>query len=330
MTDEARLVTPEVFWIGYTEVNMKGLNAYLKKTQNEQFLETWEQAIAEGLKPLEILKSLTKGKNANVVRTRDVADNLIHCFKVGHGSIFEHVGLNFTVTDCSRIFTHEQVRHRVGVAYSQTSGRYCRLDTIPLVWDPILDPVKELFLGCVERIEDTVYLAECKLGLRKPNPLCNAEPDEWFKTRAKYKSGEWSPDNLPSDEASLEQLKWVPDDSFNMDLRKKLTSAIRRIAPNGQANEIAVSTNIRSLRHMLMMRTAPFAEWEIRLVFNQIYQIVKAEYPLMLYGAKETMVDGLLAISGLKCQPYEKTEEEVLMELTDDEIETYLRNRKAA
>lgn len=45
--------------------------------------------------------------------------------KAGHGSVLEHVSLTFHITGISRACSHELVRHRVGVAISQRSSRYC-------------------------------------------------------------------------------------------------------------------------------------------------------------------------------------------------------------
>jgi thymidylate synthase (FAD) len=47
-----------------------------------------------------------------------------------HGSVLEHATVTFFLTNVSRVVTHEIIRHRAGVAYSQTSGRYVRNDEI--------------------------------------------------------------------------------------------------------------------------------------------------------------------------------------------------------
>lgn len=78
-------------------------------------------------------------------------------------------------------------------------------------------------------------------------------------------------------------------DGDSFDRKKKVTSAIRRFAPNGQTNEIGFSVNIRQLRHMIHLRTSVHAEWEIRLVFNQVANIVLERYPLMLYGMERNL-----------------------------------------
>ena len=299
----AGTVSPRVYLVGYTHMEIPEVVRYLKDTDQSEFLNEITQARDEGISTGEILcslyaklcyKSLKVGKNANVTKVRSVQSNLENCHDVSHGSVFEHFQLNFLVSDCSRVFTHEQVRHRVGWAYSQTSGRYCRLDKIDLVWDPVLDPVKGLFLKCVRNIEDTVYLAECKLGLRKPNPdaptamddACLVVRDEGRVERA-------------------EQIRWVPDDTFDFEKRKKITSAIRRIAPNGQSNEIGMSCNIRALRQVVQLRTQRFAEREIRDVYNQVYNLVREWFPGIFYKAKTRSHDGLLEVYGMRTQPFE-------------------------
>lgn len=315
-----QLVKPQVYLLGYTTADENALAAYLEASGNQDFIETWRAALAAGVNPGEAMcsvaakicyKSLTLGQNANVSRTRDIADNIRSCFDTGHGSVFEHCQLNFVATNVSRIFTHELCRHRAGWAFSQTSGRYCRLESIDLVWDDILDPVKDLFMRHVQKTEEAVYVAECRLGLRKPPDKYGSTYDtDCLHTYDSLRGLERVCDSAGHPAPDVESLRWVPDNSFDFDKRKKLTSAIRRIAPNGQANEIFFSCNIRALRHVVQIRTARFAEREIREVFNQVYQIVKAKFPLIFHGAKESTHEGLLEITGMKQQPYDQISKE--------------------
>lgn len=279
-----KFVEPKVYWVGYQEINEAEIKRYLKDSGNEDFLKSMEAARQAGLSSAEILcsmfaklcyKSLTLGHNENISRVRDIEDNLRNCFDVGHGSVFEHVNFNFIVADCSRVFTHELVRHRAGTAFSQNSGRFIRLDEIDMVFDPILEPIKYL---CLEK---------------------QLFDETWYK-KAVEKIG----------------LK----DMTNFTQKKKITSALRRFAPNGQSNEIGFSVNLRSLRHTVMMRTGRHAEWEIRKVFEQIYLLLKDIYPTIFHGAKEKVVDGIIEVTGMLMQPYEKTSEVLLSELTDDQL----------
>src|SRR5438105_8979285 len=49
---------------------------------------------------------------------------LHHIKEVGHGSVLEHAVWNLLFTGVSRSLTHELVRHRAGMGYSQLSQRY--------------------------------------------------------------------------------------------------------------------------------------------------------------------------------------------------------------
>ena len=64
--------------------------------------------------------------------------------------------------------------------------------------------------------------------------------------------------------------------------KKKLTSAIRRIAPMGLKTGIVCTFNMRALRHIMIMRTSKGAEVEIREVFLEVWHIVSEKYPLLV------------------------------------------------
>ena len=109
--------------------------------------------------------SLVLGHNKNIERIRAIPENIQGAFNSGHGSVFEHAQVNFLITDCSRVFTHELVRHRVGTAFSQTSGRYVRGDEVNVVFDPILEPVKQEAEVLVQLIEEYYGRMVAKMGL---------------------------------------------------------------------------------------------------------------------------------------------------------------------
>ncbi|HYS72623.1 MAG TPA: FAD-dependent thymidylate synthase [Thermoplasmata archaeon] len=102
----------------------------------------------------------------------------------------------------------------------------------------------------------------------------------------------WVPDELSADQsgamkAAVEEMEEayrkleasIPWDRMDMDHKKRLTSAIRRILPDGLATNVIWSANHRTLRWVIEMRTDPSAEVEIRMVFDQIAQICKRDYP---------------------------------------------------
>ena len=60
--------------------------------------------------------------------------------KAGHESVIEHVSVSFMLT-VPRSISHQIVRHRIGVAYSQQSQRYIDLSKEPL---KVIAPTPEL------------------------------------------------------------------------------------------------------------------------------------------------------------------------------------------
>lgn len=255
---KGKLVTPQTYFVGATAADFDELFRYLKDTDQVEFMEAIADAKSQGLSDGEILISyyaklcyaaLTTKKNENISRVRDIHDNLIGVIASMHGSCWEHCYLNFTITNCSRVLTHELVRHRCGTSFSQSSGRYIRSDKLDLVIDPILDPINAQILGLQEALEGWYEGAVKAMGLEDPT--------------------------LP------------------FDTKKKITSALRRLLPNGQANEIGFGVNLRSLRNILVLRTSRHAEWEIRLVFNQIADLVRNKYPTLFEDETRVFVDGL-------------------------------------
>jgi thymidylate synthase (FAD) len=253
----SNFVAPNVYLIGFSSLYRPGLDAYLRDTNQTEFAAAVLEAEGRGLSDSEILcsfyaklcyASLVPGKNDNITKVRSIWDNLLATIESGHGSIFEHCTLNFVIHDCSRVLTHELVRHRAGAAYSQTSGRYVRTDSIGFVSDPILQPAATEIGQLLRQIEEGYRRIQEKMGITN---------------------------------------------DVDFALKKKITSAMRRILPNGQANEIGFSLNLRALRHVIESRTSRHAEREIRSVFNQVYALVRPNYPAIFSDVLLTSVDGL-------------------------------------
>jgi thymidylate synthase (FAD) len=71
----------------------------------------------------------------------------------------------------------------------------------------------------------------------------------------------------------------APGTSFHD--KKSKTSFMRRFLPNGQSNDMMWTANVRALRHIIEVRTAPGAEEEVRLLFGQIARVMKTECPAL-------------------------------------------------
>ena len=82
-------------------------------------------------------------------------------------------------------------------------------------------------------------------------------------------------------------------DKMTFDEKKRVTSALRRILPDGIATNMVWTANHRTLRWVIEMRTDGSAEVEIRKVFGQVAEICIHDYPLLYADfAKVGLSDG--------------------------------------
>lgn len=111
-------------------------------------------------------KSWKAGINPNVTRVRsDTGKYIANIIESEHGSVLEHTQVSFVFHDVSRVFTHELVRHRVGVAISQESLRYVRLVDVGFRIPTALQPLETEIVTLVERLEEFQVTAAQRLGL---------------------------------------------------------------------------------------------------------------------------------------------------------------------
>ena len=71
----------------------------------------------------------------------------------------------------------------------------------------------------------------------------------------------------------------LDDDGVPFHVKKEVTSALRRLAPIGLSTDIVWTANVRTLRHVIEMRTAEGAEEELRLVFGKVARVMQDEAP---------------------------------------------------
>lgn len=166
---------------------------------------------------------------------------LAHIKEVGHGSVLEHGIWNFLFTNVSRSLTHELVRHRAGMSYSQLSQRYVDEANTDFIVPSIIEEDKELYeewLSCVAKCSDTYKSLTQKIT---------------EKLKKKGKTG--------------------------TDLKKTARQAARSVLPNATETKIFVTGNVRSIRHFLEQRGNAAAEWEIRQLANIVLDVMMTEAP---------------------------------------------------
>jgi thymidylate synthase (FAD) len=186
--------TPSVFLIARPAIDLEGMRAYLRDVGGESWLERRleeaEGSQAEGVGEGEdaqagrggpssgelllefggraCYRSWEPGLNPNVSKIRtDRGEYFANILRSGHGSVLEHANYSFAIRNCSRVFTHELVRHRAGSAFSQESLRYVRLTDIGFRVPPALEPVREQVLSIVERLEEFQVSTAAELGIEE-------------------------------------------------------------------------------------------------------------------------------------------------------------------
>jgi thymidylate synthase (FAD) len=162
---------------------------------------------------------------------------LTHIKESGHGSVLEHANYTFLLYGISRSLTHELVRHRVGVAYSQVSQRYVDGSKLRFVMRPETDG---------DPVAEAGFFAWIK-----------AASDEYDR-RAEELSRK-----MKNDPAFTQLPK--------TDQRKRVNQAARACLPNETEAPILVTMNVRTLRHLAEMRVSAAAEVEIRRAFLNVF-----------------------------------------------------------
>jgi len=240
-----RFVQPRVYLIGQSQIDFSQLREMLGALGETTALDWLSRTEASSKSQGELLtevagricyKSFGVGLNPNITKIRkDSKEYLENTLAKGDGSIFEHASCTFAFLNVSRVFTHELVRHRVGVAISQESLRYVRPNSLGFWLPPDLSDKKGEVKAIVEGIEEDYRRLE-------------------------------------------DTYKW---EEMDFDQKKRVTSALRRIAPDGMSTSIIWTANHRTIRHVIAMRTAESAEVEIRYVFDKVAAIMKERFPLI-------------------------------------------------
>jgi len=236
---------PAVFLIARPALDLQGMRGYLDDVGGDSWLQRRLEETDGELNAGELLvefagracyRSWEPGLNPNVRKVRtDQREYFANILRSAHGSVLEHANYSFALRNCSRVFTHELIRHRAGSAFSQESLRYVRLADIGFRVPPALEPMRERVLAIVEQLEEFQRSAADSLQL---------------------------------------DAEGVP-----FHVKKEITSALRRLAPAGLSTDIIWTANVRTLRHVIEMRTAEGAEEELRLVFDEIASIMHTEAP---------------------------------------------------
>lgn len=170
--------------------------------------------------------------------------------KRGHFSVLEHSLLTVQFNNCSRGFTHEQVRHRL-TAISQESTRYVDYAKCGEGVD-----LEQFSLQCIVPPHQD---EEIKIDLGDGREL--SIKDMFNEVESFYRA--------------LRKAGWPPEDA-------------RQILPIGIKSQIVISANFREWRHIFFMRTSKYAHWEIRRVMGNLLEEIKTIVPVVFDDFAET------------------------------------------
>jgi thymidylate synthase (FAD) len=183
----------------------------------------------------------------------------------GHGSVLEHASFSFLLYGVSRSVTHELVRHRAGVGFSQTSQRYVSGAVLRFVERPEYRDDEELHALFEERADRAA-----------------AEYEEMAQRLLERQGGGSA--MLSAD--------------YKTDARKKLQQTARSLLPNETEAPMVFTGNVRALRHIVEMRADAHAESEIRNLAVRLFLCLVTADPI-LFGDYEVgeLPDGTFTVT---------------------------------
>jgi thymidylate synthase (FAD) len=160
----------------------------------------------------------------------------------GHGSVLEHACWSFVVTRASRGYTHQQVRHRAGWAYSQESQHFIRYSESD-------EPGSQEAGACLTGIP----------------PELSGMVQDWVKDAMLTYEILWA-----------EIRRTFPPEAK---AKKDVSGTARALLPAILESRIGITANARALRHFCELRGKRDNVLEIRLVAAQVARIMKQEAP---------------------------------------------------
>ena len=186
-----------------------------------------------------------------------------------HGAVVEHANYSFIVAGASRGWSHEQVRHRAGFAYSQLSTRFCdyeQEDTAEGDWEPayVVPPLGQLS----ERTKDLFEKA------------FEAEKALYVEILHSIE------DDLNVNAGFMASLEKMPKKDRSRAIRKAARGAAREVLPNATEALMFVTGNARALWNTIVLRANAEAEAVIREVYFQIAQCMEKEMPNTFVGIR--------------------------------------------
>lgn len=168
---------------------------------------------------------------------------ITHLIYQGHHSVLEHASWSFILTNVSRAFTHQLVRHRIGFSFSQLSQQYH-------------DESEAEFV-----VPDAIT--------QHPTAFAMWE-HATQRSRDAYRS-------IRSELSEL--IDRSQNQSEKRELLRAMRSAARSVLPNATETKIFVTANARALRHFFSSRGAIEGDEEMRIVSATLFGSIEPDAP---------------------------------------------------
>lgn len=235
---------PRVYLVGKTKINSEEIKKFIS-------VETDTNWFSDGDSDAEIICELA-GRLCYMSfahpRPGGNSAYLKNIKESAHGSVLEHASWNLIITNVSRSLTHELVRHRAGMSYSQLSQRYVDESDTTFVEPPMIindANLHQCWLNAVQRTQKAYQ--ELVAGLERKLAMTGDDDEK-----------------SPADKRNL---------------RKLIRQTARSLLPNATETKIFVTMNARAARHFLELRSSRQADMEIRTLANEIYEILAQDSP---------------------------------------------------
>lgn len=177
---------------------------------------------------------------------KDNSDYIRNLILSGHESVLEHASWSLLLTNVSRAFTHQLVRHRVGIAFSQLSQQYH-------------DEAEAQFVSPSE-LESSPEALEIWKAHTEASVVAYKRIKDLVRARSNVKQ-----------------------DMNGKERNRLIRSAARSVLPNSTETKIVMTANARTLRHFLRVRGDIAGDYEMRLVAAEILQTLKTEAPAAFF-----------------------------------------------
>ncbi len=173
-------------------------------------------------------------------------DEWIKQAKDSFPSVLEHVVLTFHIDGCSRVCSHQLVRHRL-VSFTQESQRYSEVRVLKVIKASSLKEAKEKY----EKLEDYGILKELFV----------------------------IPPELKGDETYMNSLLNSILEYLELRLKGVPMEDARFVLPQAIRTSLLATANLREWLHVIELRAHPKAQWEIREIAERIKELIEQVGP---------------------------------------------------